>query len=64
MLAIIGTLDAFTPPVDVDDLEATGATVLRYEGAEHGFVHDASRPAHRPDEAADAWRRAAAFLTD
>ena len=62
VLAVIGTLDAFTPPVDVDDLEATGATVLRYEGAEHGFVHDASRPAHRPDEAADAWRRAAEFL--
>jgi len=62
VLAVIGTADAFTPPVDVDDLEATGATVLRYEGAEHGFVHDASRPAHRPDDASDAWRRAAEFL--
>ncbi len=29
---------------DVDALEAAGATVVRYEGAEHGFVHDASRP--------------------
>jgi dienelactone hydrolase len=35
---------------------------VRYEGAEHGFVHDASRPAHRADDAADAWRRVIAFL--
>ena len=48
---------------DIDDLEATGAGVERYEGAEHGFVHDPSRPAHRPDDAADAWQRAIAFLT-
>ena len=62
VLAIIGTVDTFTPPADVDELEATGATVVRYEGAEHGFVHDASRPTHRPVEAADAWRRAVEFL--
>ena len=29
-------------------LEAAGVTVVRYEGADHGFVHDDSRPAHRP----------------
>jgi carboxymethylenebutenolidase len=57
VLAIIGTDDPYTPPRDVDDLEAAGATVVRYEGAEHGFVHDASRPSHRADDAADAWRR-------
>jgi carboxymethylenebutenolidase len=57
VLAIIGTADPYTPARDVDDLEAAGATVVRYEGAEHGFVHDASRPAHRADDAADAWRR-------
>ncbi|MEY2449835.1 MAG: carboxymethylenebutenolidase [Acidimicrobiaceae bacterium] len=57
ILAIIGTADPYTPERDVDDLEAAGATVVRYEGAEHGFVHDASRPAHRADDAADAWRR-------
>jgi dienelactone hydrolase len=57
ILAIIGTADPYTPATDVDDLEAAGATVVRYEGAEHGFVHDASRPAHRADDAADAWRR-------
>lgn len=57
VLAIIGTNDPYTPPVDVDDLEAAGATVVRYEGAEHGFIHDPSRPSHRADDAADAWRR-------
>jgi carboxymethylenebutenolidase len=36
--------------------------VVVYPGAEHGFVHDPERAAHRPDDAADAWRRALAFL--
>ena len=63
VLAIVGTADPYTPPGDVADLEATGASVVRYEGAEHGFVHDPGRPAHRPDDAADAWARAIAFLT-
>jgi carboxymethylenebutenolidase len=54
VLAIVGTADPYTPPKDVDDLEVAGATVVRYE---HGFVHDASRPSHRADDAADAWRR-------
>jgi len=36
--------------------------VVSYEGAEHGFVHDASRPAHRADDAADAWRQVVSFL--
>ena len=62
-LAIIGTADIWTPPADVDALENAGATVVRYEGAEHGFVHDPSRPAHRPDDAADAWGRVIEFLT-
>jgi carboxymethylenebutenolidase len=62
VLAIIGTADPYTPADDVDALEATGATVVRYEGAEHGFVHDASRPSHRADDAADAWARVKSFL--
>ncbi|MEJ5254580.1 MAG: dienelactone hydrolase family protein [Acidimicrobiales bacterium] len=61
-MAIIGTADPWTPPEDVAALEEAGVTVIRYEGAEHGFVHDPSRPAHRPDDAADAWRRVLAFL--
>ena len=62
ILMIVGTDDPWVPAVDADDLEATGAEVVRYEGADHGFVHDADRPAHRADDAADAWRRVAAFL--
>ena len=37
VLAIVGTADPYTPPDAVDALEATGAEVHRYEGAEHGF---------------------------
>lgn len=62
VLAIIGGLDPWTPPGDVDDLEAAGAAVVRYPEADHGFVHDASRPTHRPDDAADAWRRVVELL--
>jgi dienelactone hydrolase len=38
--------------------------VVTYEGADHGFVHDDSRPTHRADDAADAWRRAVDFLSE
>ena len=62
-MAIVGTADPYTPPQDVSDAEAHGTVVVRYEGADHGFVHDPSRPAHRADDAADAWRRALAFLS-
>lgn len=62
VLAILGTEDPWVPADDAAALEATGAEVVRYPGADHGFVHDASRPAHRADDAADAWRRVAAFL--
>jgi carboxymethylenebutenolidase len=63
VLAIIGTADPYTPPEHVAELEAAGGTVVRYEGADHGFVHDASRPTHRADDAADAWGRVLAWLT-
>jgi carboxymethylenebutenolidase len=63
VLAIIGTADQYTPPSDVAELEAAGATIVRYEGAEHGFVHDSSRPTHRADDAADAWRRVAGWFS-
>lgn len=63
ILMIVGTDDPWVPDADADDLAATGAEVVRYQGADHGFVHDADRPAHRADDATDAWRRAAAFLT-
>lgn len=62
VLAIIGTDDIWTPADDVDALEAAGAQVVRYAGAEHGFIHDPDRPGHRADYAADAWRRVATWL--
>ena len=63
LLAIIGTEDPFTPADDVAALEAAGAAIVSYEGADHGFVHDPDRPAHRPDDAADAWARVIEFLS-
>ena len=62
VLAVIGTADPYTPAVDVDALAAAGATIVRYDGAEHGFVHDASRPTHRVNDAADAWWRVVAWF--
>ena len=64
VLAIVGGLDRWTPAADVEALRATGATVVVYPEADHGFVHDASRPGHRADDAADAWRRAIEFLSE
>ena len=62
VLLIAGSEDHWTPADDLAALESAGGTVVVYEGADHGFVHDPSRPAHRADDAADAWRRAIAFL--
>jgi carboxymethylenebutenolidase len=64
VLAIIGGEDPWTPAADVAALEATGATVVTYPEANHGFAHDANRPGHRADDAADAWSRAIAFLSE
>lgn len=64
VMAVVGTVDGWTPPDDVDALESLGVHVVRYEGADHGFVHDPDRPAHRPDDAADAWDRAIAFVAE
>jgi dienelactone hydrolase len=58
VLAIVGEKDPYTPLPDVDELRSTGAVVQIYADAEHGFAHDASRPSHRPEDAADAFSRA------
>jgi carboxymethylenebutenolidase len=68
-LAIFGDLDALIPPADVDALRAAWAgrpdhKVVVYPGADHAFAHDPDRPVHRPDDAADAWRRCLAFLLE
>lgn len=63
VLAVVGGRDGYTPPEDVEALRTLdNVEVVVYPEAEHGFVHDPTRPAHRPDDAADAWRRTAAFL--
>ena len=62
VLAIIGGKDHYTPEADVAQLRATGAQVVVYPDAEHGFAHDAQRPAHRPDDTADAMSRVEKWL--
>lgn len=66
-LAVMGGAGAFVPDADVDALRAAWSArpdceIVVYPGAEHGFVHDPDRPAHRSDDAAGAWSRALAFL--
>jgi carboxymethylenebutenolidase len=63
VLEIAGTADPWLPAADLDALEDAGVEVVRYDGADHGFAHDPDRPGHRPDDAADAWRRVLAHLT-
>ena len=52
---------------DIEALRAAWAgrpdcEIVVYEGADHGFVHAPERPAHRADDAADAWTRVLRFL--
>jgi carboxymethylenebutenolidase len=62
VLAIVGGHDTYTPAEDIEALADTGVTVVLYPEAEHGFAHDAARPAHRPADAADAYERALMWL--
>jgi dienelactone hydrolase len=62
VLELVGTADPMVPEDDLVALEAIGGTVVRYDDADHGFVHDPARPTHRPADAADAWSRALSFL--
>src|SRR5207247_9030643 len=66
-LAIFGGKDPWTPAADIDALRAAwrdrdDCEIVVYPEADHGFVHAPERPAHRPDDAADVWQRALAFL--
>ncbi len=68
-LAIFGDNDPYTPPDDIEALRsawaiATDCEIVVYPDAEHGFVHAPERPAHRADDAADAWRRTLAWLAE
>jgi carboxymethylenebutenolidase len=64
VLAVLGGVDRWTPPADIDALRNAGphVTIQVYDDADHGFVHDASRPSHRAQDAADAWHWAVDFL--
>jgi carboxymethylenebutenolidase len=65
VLSIIGGQDPYTPPGDVAELQKFGrlVTAVVFPEAEHGFVHDPSRPAHRADDASAAWRAVDEFLS-
>jgi carboxymethylenebutenolidase len=68
-LAIFGDADPWVPNEDVEALRAAWAgrpenKVVVYRGAEHAFVHNPEAPSHRPEDAADAWHRALAFLLE
>ena len=62
VLAIIGGKDHYTPPGDVAELTQLKVQTQIYPDAEHAFAHDSSRPAHRAQDAADAFNRAKAWL--
>jgi len=66
-LAVFGSADPWTPAADIDALRLAwngrdDCEIIVVEGAEHGFVHDSERPAHRPDDAAEMWNRALAWV--
>jgi carboxymethylenebutenolidase len=68
LLAFFGEDDTFIPLGDVERLRAalSGAAqpfdVQTYPGAGHAFMNDTRPEAHRPEAAADAWRRTLTFL--
>ena len=62
VLAVIGGKDNWTPRADVETLLDLRVKVAHYPEADHGFVHDASRPAHRPADAANALAKARDWL--
>ena len=61
VLALCGTEDPWLPASELDELSEL-ATVVRYAGADHAFAQDPDGAHYRPDDAADAWERALAFL--
>ena len=60
LLGIFGTNDPWCPLDQVDELEAAGAEVVRYDGADHGWAQDPTRDNYREADATDAWARAEA----
>jgi carboxymethylenebutenolidase len=68
LLAFFGDRDEFVPMDDVRALERaftaapSPAEVVVVEGAGHAFMNDTRPDAHRPEAAAEAWKRTVAFL--
>ena len=67
-LAIFGSIDGMTPPDDIAALRAAWAgrddcEIMVVDGADHGFVHDPDRSAHRADDAEALWIRALDWLS-
>ncbi len=68
LLCVFGDRDEFVPISDIealrdtlDDTEAESEVVV-YPDCGHAFLNDTREDAYRPAEAAEAWRRAVAFL--
>jgi carboxymethylenebutenolidase len=62
-LAFFGTADSWTPAADIDALRTAwqgrpDCEIVLIDGADHGFVHDPDREAHRAADAAACWERA------
>jgi carboxymethylenebutenolidase len=62
-LAYFGAKDPWTPAADIEALRAAWSgrpdcEIVVVDDADHGFVHDPDREAHRADDAAKAWDRA------
>ena len=62
VLAIMGGKDKWTPANDIEALRSLGSTIAFYPEADHAFAHNPENPAHRADDAADAFARARAWL--
>lgn len=63
LLGLFGTEDPWCPLDQIDELEAAGAEIVRYDGADHGWAQDPERENYRAEDATDAWRRAEAYLS-
>jgi carboxymethylenebutenolidase len=67
-LAIFGGVDPWTPEADIAALRAvwdgrSDCVVTVVPEADHGFIHDPERPAHRPEDARAAWHAIMEFIT-
>jgi carboxymethylenebutenolidase len=62
LLCIFGTNDPWCPIDQIDEIEAVGAQVVRYDGADHGWAHDSTRENYREADATDAWAKVERFL--